>query len=68
VELKERLICDWEDKKKQVENDKVHIELSMGKFVFLLPWWQKMRYIMYEIFLVAAEIRAGHETQSFSIH
>lgn len=31
VDLKERLIADWEDKKRQVENDKIHMELSMGK-------------------------------------
>lgn len=33
VDLKERLIADWEDKKRQVESDKVHMELSMGKRV-----------------------------------
>ena len=31
VDLKERLIADWEDKKRQVENDKIHMELSMGE-------------------------------------
>ena len=31
MDLKERLIADWEDKKRQVENDKIHMELSMGE-------------------------------------
>ena len=35
VDLKERLIADWEEKKRQVENDKTHMELSMGAFIFL---------------------------------
>jgi len=31
VDVKERLIADYEEKKRQVENDRLHMELSAGE-------------------------------------
>lgn len=31
VDLKDSLISDWEEKKRKVENDKLHMELAAGE-------------------------------------
>lgn len=33
VDVKERLIADYEEKKRQVENDRLHMELSAGEWL-----------------------------------
>ncbi|XP_067935059.1 sin3 histone deacetylase corepressor complex component SDS3-like isoform X2 [Watersipora subatra] len=43
VDLKERLVSDWEEKKRQVENDKTHMELSLDFMDFKPISTRKLR-------------------------